>query len=1118
MTADYSVIFTSGTESLTVYPQSCSIVRPVCSDTLQHQDGSVSIKVPYTHALLAWIVANDSFQASLLDGSTTIFTGTVSTELDWEDKGELAEIDTFSFVIADNSEKLKKNTSTEIAMINTTVGAVIQRVCTDCGIAIASTAALPSTVLQAFILDEDKSYYTALSNLCFENRCSFYFNAAGELCLFHFDSIPTEPTALDDSALLDKLSIKKSKKKYTGIKIGYSQLTERTNEVVYFKNGGYGSDGASTPIVLQPGVYYPFDSDPTLETENGQVYQSYESGYAESITKHNGEKTYQRSSGTTLLYTTNTQVVHDWDTGIVIDRTNFATKKASVRLLNQGGADANLYELAIRADAWYKEAASTVTAGTTDTPYSYDAEYLYTASAAQTLSEVLYRYNQVGQYKLTSSTEEYLEPGSYRTVAAAATGFSALALAICSTYNPETRVYTTDWITIGDATVALKKQVNITAPTSTVDELKTTVNSLTKNLTEGTATCAAPDTPVISSAIATQNGINATCSEFSAGLKNTIKVMTWQLQKGADADWVTVGTSTTGSFTYPFDRSTDGYPEASVLKNWSIRASVENIYSVSSEYGDSYAINTDSYGTWIPSAPTATGVSPSLVRTVNKRTVTLRMSQPLSSTTLYGAVAYGITVERSSPPADTQFYVPNLTADPYGSVDNYKDASATEPVWVSGSFSQTLPLYGQDSVLWKLQYSSGGTVVKTGYTSALTNLPTSDFIAVPSDATKTTNETTGYITWTWTDGSTGYVYTYAQESMPDPQETTYLYRIQTKNVTTGAVISTTVDISATVSPSTVEDIVNAAITENKLADDAVTTDKLAAGTVTAEKIFVKALSAITANLGQMSSGAIFGDANNYHVLTEGTYTDPNTGVTSTYKAGEFKVGNSNGDYLQCKNNDDGTYTISLKSSAFQITSTGVDINGTIYAYENTGALAESTSLRRVVISANGITIQMRDSVSVPWSSAVDAAKLIGDKCGNLLLTNDSTYVPDYVTPRRNTDIVYHLDGTALDAAGTNAAGITACGDYTAGEVWTPDDKGKELYGAVMKSVGSGTFKAVAFWCKGKKLDVGGNIVNLDAYTSSDDSTNMNKRITADKTAWGLTSAQVSNGVVKYYKG
>jgi hypothetical protein len=1116
MTADYSVIFTSGTESLTVYPQSCSIVRPVCSDTLQHQDGSVSIKVPYTHALLAWIVANDTFQASLMDGSTTIFTGTVSTELDWEDKGELAEIDTFSFVIADNSEKLKKNTSTEIAMINTTVGAVIQRVCTDCGIAIASTAALPSTVLQAFILDEDKSYYTALSNLCFENRCSFYFNAAGELCLFHFDSIPEEPTALDDSALLDKLSIKKSKKKYTGIKIGYSQLTERTNELVYFKNGGYGSDGASTPIVLQPGVYYPFDSDPTLETENGQVYQSYESGYAESITKHNGEKTYQRSSGTTLLYTTNTQVVHDWDTGIVVDRTDFASKKASVRLLNQGATDANLYELAIRADAWYKEAASTVTAGTTDTPYSYDAEYLYTASAAQTLAKILYRYNQVGQYKLTSSTEEYLEPGSYRTVAVAATGFSALALAICSTYNPETRVYTTDWITIGDASVALKKQVNITAPTSTVDELITTVNSLTKNLTEGTATCAAPDTPVISSAIATQNGINATCSEFSAGLKNTIKVMTWQLQKGTDADWVTVGTSTTGSFTYPFDRSTDGYPEASVLKNWSIRASVENIYSVSSEYGTSSVINTDSYGTWIPSAPSATGASPSLVRTVNKRTVTLRMSQPASSTELYGTISYGITIERSNPSADTKFYVPDLTADPYGSVDNYKDASATEPVWVSGSFSQTLPLYGQDSVLWKLQYSSGGTVVKTGYSASLSNLP-AGFIAVSSDATKTVDGTTGYITWTWTDSSTGYDYTYAQESMPDPQNTTYLYRIKTKNVTTGEVISTTADVSVTVSPSTVEDIVNAAITENKLANDAVTTDKLAAGTVTAEKIFVKALSAITANLGQMSSGAIFGDANNYHILTEGTYTDPNTGVTSSYKAGEFKVGNSNGDYLQCKNNDDGTYTISLKSSAFQITSTGVDINGTIYTYENTGALAESTSLRRVVVSANGITLQRRESTSIPWSQATDVAKLIGDKYGNLLLTNDSTYAPSYVTPRRATDVIYHLDGNTLDTTGANTEGVDGYGAYETGEVWTPDDKGKELNGFIRKNVGTSTYKAVAFWCKGKKFDACGNIINLNLFTSSSDVTNTNKRMTSDKTEWGLTAAQVSAGVVKYYQ-
>ena len=457
MTADYSVIFTSGTESLTVYPQTCSIVRPVCSDTLQHQDGSASITVPFAQEILSFIVARDTFKATVKEGSNTVFTGTVSTDLEWEDKGRLASIDKFAFTINDNSELLQQNTTDEIALINTTVGAVITHLCTTCGVTVASDTVLPSTALQAFILDEGKSCYTALSNLCFEHCCSFYFNNLGELCLFHFDNIPENPTALDDSILQNQLAVKKLKRKYTGIKIGYSTLTKKDNELVYFKNEGYESDGSSKPIVLQAGVFYPYDSDPAVEQENGQVFQTFESGYATSVTKHNGEKTYQRSGGTTLLYTTNQHVTEDWTGSIKVNRTGYASKKSSVRLCNSGTSDATLYQLSIRADAWYKEAASSVTAGITTTQYSYDTEYVYTAAAATALASALYRYNTCGQYKLTSYTDDAIQPGTYRTISTGETGFAAAALAICSTYDPDTGIYTTDWITISDAPNSIVK-------------------------------------------------------------------------------------------------------------------------------------------------------------------------------------------------------------------------------------------------------------------------------------------------------------------------------------------------------------------------------------------------------------------------------------------------------------------------------------------------------------------------------------------------------------------------------------------------------------------------------------------------------------------------------------
>ena len=54
----------------------------------------------------------------------------------------------------------------------------------------------------------------------------------------------------------------------------------------------------------------------------------------------------------------------------------------------------------------------------------------------------------------------------------------------------------------------------------------------------------------------------------------------------------------------------------------------------------------------------------------------------------------------------------------------------------------------------------------------------------------------------------------------------------------------------------IKDIVNAAITTNKLADGAVVADKIAANTITADKMYVQMLSAISANIGTITGGML----------------------------------------------------------------------------------------------------------------------------------------------------------------------------------------------------------------------------------------------------------------------
>jgi hypothetical protein len=460
MSTEYSVILTADGTQYTFYPQSCVFTRPLCSRSLRHEEQSVSVVLPYEPTLLSLFVANEQLPAVIKCGGTTVFTGVITVDLDWDDAGEIEEIESFNAKIKDNTYLLDASSSNEIAITNTTVGAVIQSLCSARGVAVASGAALPSDVIEIFQADSGSNYKTLLDDLCYQYKNIFLFDDNGQLTLFDFAAVPSAPDYLDDSDLSIKVSIQKSKRDYTGVKIGYNTITKKDNELVYFSGNGYKSDGTVQPYVIQPDVYFPFDSDPALEETNGQIYQSYESGYAQTLVKLNGEQKYQRSSGTTLLHTENQYLVNDWDSGTLFaNRTEFGSKQSSVRLLNTGSTDVNLYSLSIRATAWYRETDASVSAGGTDNPFEYDAKYIYTAAAAETLAKLLTRYLCIGQYQLQTQTETKIPLGTFRIIDTGATGYSVKALAISYSHDPDKGYYTTTWISVSDAKVTTHKSI-----------------------------------------------------------------------------------------------------------------------------------------------------------------------------------------------------------------------------------------------------------------------------------------------------------------------------------------------------------------------------------------------------------------------------------------------------------------------------------------------------------------------------------------------------------------------------------------------------------------------------------------------------------------------------------
>lgn len=225
----------------------------------------------------------------------------------------------------------------------------------------------------------------------------------------------------------------------------------------------------------------------------------------------------------------------------------------------------------------------------------------------------------------------------------------------------------------------------------TADELKNTKTELEIKIEQTEDSIlnseTAPEAPTVS-ASAGRDGIEITCAPQGSSLSNTIKSYTAVLYKGESDSEGTTLTSASSSFSYTFDRSTDGYPEADALALWSVKAKAVSIYGIESEWTEAVTVDTSAYGTWELQ-------NPNISTRVSARTITLMISEPERSDgrTVYGTVSYRVQVKR--PDTDTAYFKPAASLDPYGAETNYKDGEGYAVT--SGTYIQTMPLKGQSS-------------------------------------------------------------------------------------------------------------------------------------------------------------------------------------------------------------------------------------------------------------------------------------------------------------------------------------------------------------------------------------------------------------------------------------
>lgn len=639
----------------------------------------------------------------------------------------------------------------------------------------------------------------------------------------------------------------------------------------------------------------------------------------------------------------------------------------------------------------------------------------------------------------------------------------------------------------------------------------------------------APDTPLIRTCRAGRDGIALACSPLPAEAKNSVASATWQravLAEGESAAavpeerWTDITTSPSLETTYAFDRETDGWPEREDLAGatrWLFRVRITNAYGLESEWSGATMVNADLYGTWIPLAPEVTVSS-------SKRVVTLIIGQPASNRTQYSTVRYRIGIRKPGTDEVDAFYRPDLSSDPYIDEGNYRTAVPFDPATLgayeecSEIFRQSLPLTGQNSVIYKnsLTAETGGseTAIRTWYSGTVIDGDTDGEVTAGDLTIRFAQMEWSGGVGTYRDGETAYKLRSVQESSPAPEDTMYMYRIVPHSVETGADGEPT-DTQAVAGANSIQDIVNGAITADKLAPDSVVQEKLAAGAVTAEKIAVRELSAITANMGAITDGALAGNSNNFWALSAGHYN-------GVYRAaGTFRVGDDE-NYIEVRAYDAeglevtqesqvaASYSLAFRAGTFEVASD-------IASFENEFAVYSADGRSRLYITSEGLSLQRLESASsrADWENAKEIevlSRLYADEKGNMILTNSLEGIP-FATNLPDDAVVYPMnsehsgggDMTSLDGVDTLSLGLSSDGLTTDDAVPLKRGNGlkeTECYGAEVEIAANK--RNIIVWNKGVWAKLNGE-ETLVGSTAVMDAWNEGRG-----TEWGLDEEQAAS--------
>ena len=610
-----------------------------------------------------------------------------------------------------------------------------------------------------------------------------------------------------------------------------------------------------------------------------------------------------------------------------------------------------------------------------------------------------------------------------------------------------------DYVSVTSPRPRTEPGIDLTPTSGDLMDMAGELSGEVESLANGTS-LTAPAVPAAVGASAARDGLELSCAPGGTGLSSLPARVSWGLSKDGGETWE-VREFASRSAVWTFDRTTDGYPEASAFGTWRVRARDVNAGGVAGPWSDPVAVSATGYGTWTLQPPVISTLHSQDGRSPG-RTFQATLENPArgDGKTVYGNIRWQVQVRRPQPSnpdevipgihydADGVWSCPATSSDPYASDDNYRDAQGTS-VECGGSYIQTLPLAGQSG----------------------------------------------------------------QSSMIP---THYQFRFRAVNEAHVSGWSDAVGFTATIAD--IYDFVRA----NK----------------TVQQEIVESLSAISANLGEISQGSFNGSDTNFWTLStknnaQPSVEDPNNRAFQ----GAFMVGDGN-QYFRSKpvvELRNGQYVVtgyelSLKASNISFSSSGdvelgdVDLKNGTYIYD------ERDPNIRLGLSANGISIQRKVNASGGWDSGnvresgVVRLSTTTDSQGHVhtsfMVTDDPASVPEGIPVQGVT--AYHMNGSVTDENGQDPAslGLDAT-KLTDGDSHIRSSFGRGSYRGDVTVASPG--QSCVVLTRMDSIYVNGYRVGADGTTELIDTERAamwNEKAQTDSGHLGLTQAQYESNIFK----